>query len=162
MIDPIVAIATQGITPEKIALTLAVGSAVAVFPVPGTTTLLCILVGILLRLNQPIILLVNGIMTPVHVAVIYGCLRLGAWLFSDPSFRGLGMHNMNHMFWEEPRLFWSMFGTAFFHAVVAWVIVAPFWITLAYCIAMPTCRDIERRIHLSKLVSQDPPDQPAP
>lgn len=161
MIDPIVAIATQGITPEKIAVTLAVGSAVAVFPILGTTTLLCILVGILLRLNQPIILLVNGIMTPLHVAVIYACLRLGAWLFGDSDVH-VGLRGMNHMFWEEPRLFWTMFGTAVIHAVVAWAIVAPFWITLAYCVALPTCRDIARRIHLSKLVVPEPPDHPVP
>ena len=161
MIDPIVTIATQGITPEKIALTLAVGSAVAVFPLFGTTTLLCILVGIILRLNQPIILLVNGIMTPLHVVVIYVCLRLGAWLFGD-NVAHLSFKGMNHMFWEDPRQFFALFGTAFWHAMVAWAIVTPFWVTLAYCVAMPTCKDIARRIHLSKLVAAESPDHPVP
>ena len=71
MIDPIAAQLTQGITPEKIALTLAVGSALALFPILGTTTLLCLLAGILLRLNQPIIQMVNALCTPLHLPVIY-------------------------------------------------------------------------------------------
>ncbi|MGC4071325.1 MAG: DUF2062 domain-containing protein [Nibricoccus sp.] len=49
--DPLVAQLTQGITPEKIALTLAVGTACALFPIIGMTTLLCALAAIALRLN---------------------------------------------------------------------------------------------------------------
>jgi uncharacterized protein (DUF2062 family) len=43
--DPIVLQLTQGITPEKIALTVAIGSAIGLFPIIGTTSLLCFLIG---------------------------------------------------------------------------------------------------------------------
>jgi len=56
--DPIRGAAHQGY-PEKIALTLASQRAGAVSDT-GDHTLLCLLAGVLLRLNQPIIQMVNG------------------------------------------------------------------------------------------------------
>src|SRR5438105_748195 len=52
---PLIALLTQGHTPEKIALSVAFGIALGLFPIFGTTTLLCVLAGVLLRLNHPAI-----------------------------------------------------------------------------------------------------------
>jgi hypothetical protein len=41
VVAPIVALLTQGITPEKIALSLAFGIVLGIFPVLGSTTVLC-------------------------------------------------------------------------------------------------------------------------
>src|SRR6201999_2971791 len=84
VLDPIVAQLTQGITPEKIALTVAVGSALALFPLLGLTPLLCLLVGIALRLNQPMIQMVNFWCTPIHIPLIYATVHWGQWLFGEP------------------------------------------------------------------------------
>ena len=84
VIDPIALQMTQGITPEKIALTLAVGSALALFPIFGTTTLLCLLAGVLLRLNQPIIQLVNMLCASIHFPVIVCLFRMGHWMYGVP------------------------------------------------------------------------------
>src|SRR3546814_7024009 len=59
LIDPVVAQLRQGITPERIALTLALASIISVFPILCSTTLLCALVAAWLRLNQPLIQLAN-------------------------------------------------------------------------------------------------------
>ena len=144
VVDSVVNLVTQGITPTKVAFTIAIGSAIALFPILGTTTLLCILVGVLLRLNQPIILLLNGAMTPLHLPVIFAFLKLGSVLFGS-QYSHVGIRMMNHMFWDDPHEFWLRFGSAAFHAVVAWAIVAPFWVILVYCIALPACREIARR-----------------
>ena len=57
--DPIVQQLTQGLSPEKIALTVAVGLTIAVNPIIGTTTILCFFAAWALRLNQPIIQAIN-------------------------------------------------------------------------------------------------------
>jgi len=44
LLDPVLHQLTQGITPEKIALTFAVGSSIAMLPLLGTTTLICLIV----------------------------------------------------------------------------------------------------------------------
>jgi uncharacterized protein (DUF2062 family) len=143
VIDPIAVQLTQGITPQKVALTLAVGSALALFPILGTTTLLCLLAGILLRLNQPIIQIVNALCTPIHLPVIYFMFRFGNWLFGTPA-PHLGAL-MNHLLWSDPREFIERFGLSALHAIAAWAIIAPIWILLTYLIALPVIREALRR-----------------
>lgn len=144
MIDPIARQLTQGITPEKVALTLAVGSALALFPILGTTTLLCLVAGILLRLNQPIIQLVNALCTPIHLPVIYGFVRMGNWIFGVP-YAHVGIRMMQHMLWDDPREFLELFGRTALHAIVAWLVIAPFWMVLIYLVALPVLREALRR-----------------
>ena len=55
LVRPILRLLRQGVTPEKIALSLALGAVLGVFPVLGSTTALCTLAAITLRLNLPAI-----------------------------------------------------------------------------------------------------------
>ena len=69
--------ADAGVSPERIALTLAVGSALALLPILGTTTTLCLIAGIVLGLNQPIIQAVNALCIIVCFPLIPAFVRLG-------------------------------------------------------------------------------------
>ncbi len=163
VIDPIAVQLTQGITPEKIALTLAVGSAFALFPILGTTTILCLIVGIILRLNQPIIQIVNALCTPLHLPVIYGMVRLGNILFKVP-YSHVGIRMMNHMLWDDPKEFFEKFGLTAVHAIVAWAAIAPFWMVIVYLLALPVLREVHLRrgIVAAAPVQQPPPEHPVP
>jgi uncharacterized protein (DUF2062 family) len=143
VVSPIVHQLTQGITPEKIALTLAVGSACALFPILGTTTFLCLIVGIVLKLNQPIIQIVNGVCVPIHLPAILGCVRMGQWLFREPR-TYLHIRYMNQMFWDDPSLFFHRFGVIALHASAAWALLLPVWIPLVYFIFLPVLRELDR------------------
>jgi uncharacterized protein (DUF2062 family) len=161
--DPIVLQLTQGITPGKIALTVAVGSAIALFPIIGTTTLLCFLVGLALKLNQPIIQLINQAMWPVHVPVIFICVRLGEFLFGVPPER-FSIRFMNQMLWNEPALFFQKFGLTALHAVVGWLVIAPFYIAAIYYMALPIMRSVTRLKTevAAKTAAENPPEHPVP
>ena len=160
VIDPIAAQLTQGITPEKVSLTLAVGSALALFPILGTTTALCLAAGILLRLNQPIIQMVNALCTPFHLPVIYFMVKIGNWMFHVPN-EHLGIRMMNHMLWEDPREFFEKFGMTALHAIAAWAVVAPVWILVTYLLALPVLREVLRRKTVV-VTGTPPPDHPVP
>lgn len=156
VIDPIAAQLTQGITPEKIALTIAVGSALALFPILGTTTLLCLAAGIVLRLNQPIIQLINALCTPIHLPFIFLMVRMGNWMFHVPSAH-LGIRMMNHMLWDDPREFFEKFGITAVHAIAAWGLLAPIWAAVAYLIALPVLREALRRKVVIVQTGTEPP-----
>jgi uncharacterized protein (DUF2062 family) len=141
--DPIVAQLTQGITPEKIALTVAIGSCVALFPILGTTTLLCFLVAILLRLNQPIIQLINQALWPVHFPAIFACVKLGEVVLGATHVR-FNLKQMHQQFWNSPAAFFHEFGATALHAIVGWAIVAPVYITAVYVITLPIVRTVTR------------------
>jgi uncharacterized protein (DUF2062 family) len=161
--DPIVAQLTQGITPEKIALTVAFGCAFSLFPVLGTTTILCLLTGLALRLNQPIIQLINQALWPLHLPVIYLCMRTGARLFGAEP-RHFHIHEMRELFWNHPARFFSEFGVVAFHAIVAWAIVAPFFIAAIYYLTLPIMRSVVRlrAEAAAKALAEHPPEHPVP
>ena len=141
--DPIVAQLTQGITPEKIALTVAIGSGVALFPILGTTTLLCFLVALALRLNQPIIQLINQALWPVHIPVIFGCVKLGERILGAHHVP-ISLHHMQQLFWNHPGEFFQEFGATAGHAIVGWAVVAPFYMGAVYLITLPIMRTVTR------------------
>lgn len=167
--DPIVAQLTQGITPEKIALTIAIGSACALFPVLGTTTLLCFLAALSLRLNQPIIQLINQALWPLHVPVIVLCVRIGEAMFGVPH----QQHFVREMrlfwsepspsFWEHLRGFFYHFGPTAWHAIVAWAVMAPAYVIAVYLITCPIMRSVARiRAEAAAQRAVIPPDHPVP
>ena len=164
--DPIVNQMTQGVTPEKLALTLSVGSALALFPILGTTTILCLVVGIVLRLNQPIIQVVNLLCYPIHLPLIIVMFRFGESLFDTPhtKFSLNYLREMYDLFSDDRNLFFQRFGGTVVHGVVAWALLAPAWILAVYFIARPVLRGIQRvKIeNAAKAIAGKPPEHPVP
>jgi uncharacterized protein (DUF2062 family) len=162
-VDPIVAQLTQGLTPEKIALTVAIGSAIAMFPLLGTTTLLCLIVGIFMRLNQPIIQAVNYACTPIHIPFIFYSFRWGARLFGETHSRLEG-REMRRLLIEHPLDFVQRYSVSAFHAVVVWAILVPFWALAIYSIALPILKGVDRvrREAAAKLAAEKAKDHPVP
>lgn len=154
--DPLVAQLTQGITPHKLALTLAVGSALALFPLLGTTTALCFVAAATLRLNQPIIQLLNQALWPVHLPAIYFCIRFGELLFGIDHPPG-NLHHMSVLLWTKPGQFFHDFGALTLHTVAAWALLAPAFIVVVYFSSLPLMRGIAR----AKARSASPPGQPS-
>jgi uncharacterized protein (DUF2062 family) len=143
VIDPVVAQLTQGITPEKIALTVSIGSTLAMFPIFGTTTLLCLLVGIFLRLNQPIIQAVNYLCTPVHITFFWYSLRWGERLFGVAHSK-LEFRVMARLLRDDPLRFMHDFWVTVVHACVVWAVLAPFWAVAVYYTLLPILREANR------------------
>ncbi len=71
----------QGTTPHQLAVTCALGVVVGIFPILGTTTLLCLGIAILLRLNIVILQLVNYLVTALQVLLILPFIQAGIYIF---------------------------------------------------------------------------------
>jgi uncharacterized protein (DUF2062 family) len=133
----------QGVTPEKMALGLALGVALGVFPVLGTTTALCALVAFLWRLNLPAIQMVNYFVYPVQIALLIPFFRAGEKLFGAPRLplsvtQVLAMAHAN--FWGATRFLW----TTIWHAALVWCLIAPAFIALLYVTLTPILRRVAR------------------
>ncbi len=161
--DPIVNQLTQGVTAEKMALTLAIGSALAMFPILGSTTLLCFIAAILLKLNQPIIQVLNYLCTPIHIPLIYVQFRLGEAVFGAQHVN-FSMKYMSWLLWNDPAEFFGRFGAGAFHAMVVWMILAPLWVTVVYFGAMPLLRGIVKvkAENAAKVIASKPSEHPVP
>ena len=67
----------QGLSPVKLSLVIALGITLSIFPVLGTTTLICTLVSILFNLNLPAMQLANYAAFPLQVILFFPFLKLG-------------------------------------------------------------------------------------
>ena len=67
----------QGLSPFKLTLVIALGITLSVFPILGTTTVICTLVALLFHLNLPAIQLANYAAFPLQVILFFPFLKLG-------------------------------------------------------------------------------------
>jgi len=72
----------QGLSPVKLSLVIALGMTLSVFPLLGTTTLICTFVSILFNLNLPVIQLANYVAFPLQVILFFPFLKLGKTIFN--------------------------------------------------------------------------------
>ncbi|MGA8042088.1 MAG: DUF2062 domain-containing protein [Terracidiphilus sp.] len=79
----------QGMSPQRLALTLALGFAIGCLPVIGIPTALCLLVALVLRLNLPAIQAANYAAMPLQLALILPFVRLGGRIFAPVPSPGL-------------------------------------------------------------------------
>jgi uncharacterized protein (DUF2062 family) len=145
LLDPITTLLVQGITPEKIALSLALGAVLAVFPVLGSTTLLCAAAAVLLRLNLPAIQLVNWLMYPMQLALVVPFMRAGAHLFrtSPLPFSVVQMLTMfQHDWLNTLKLLW----VSALQAITVWMLCAPIVAALLYCTLRPVLSRVARTV----------------
>jgi uncharacterized protein (DUF2062 family) len=136
VVDVVLAQLRQGITPQKIALTVAIGGTVGLFPILGSTTLLCFLAGIVLKLNQPIIQAINYLMYPLQIAGIYFFIRIGEWLTRTPPLQ-FSIAGLLQQFRDAPLQFFQDFGMTALRGVLAWVLIAPFAAAALYFGLLP-------------------------
>ncbi len=145
LVEPFLDLLRQGITPEKVALTIALGLVLGVTPVIGSTTLLCTLAAIALRLNLPAIQLINGVVYPLQLVLIIPFLRAGAWLFGDHRLPAITVSRLFAMIrgdlWHAILTLW----TATVHALVAWLAVSALCATAIYGLLVPLFKRVWRR-----------------
>jgi uncharacterized protein (DUF2062 family) len=111
----------QGISPPRLALTLALGFAIGCFPVVGIPTAACAVLALALRLNLPAIQAANYAVMPLQVVLIVPFVRLGGWLLPFGSRQNLTAGALLH---ASPLNLLSQLGGLAGEAVLAWMLIA--------------------------------------
>ena len=116
----------QGVSPRRLALTLALGFAIGCIPVLGLPTVLCAALAFGLKLNLAAIQAANYAAMPFQLALILPFVRLGERIFRSAAHPAL----------QAPVLHLSASGTVLHldsllhlgsltgHALVAWLLLA--------------------------------------
>ena len=130
VLDSVVALLRQGTSPEEIARATAMAVVLALFPVLGSTTLLCAGAAAWFRLNLPLMQLVNFLLYPVQLALVIPFMSVGTRLFGLPVLPGLTQ--MVKLVATDPlgaiRVFWP----ATLSAIGTWLVLSPIVAVLIY------------------------------
>lgn len=137
--QPVVEQLTQGLSPDAVALTIAVGLTIAVIPVVGTTTVLCTASAIVLRLNQPLIQAINYLSFPLQLAFIVPYVRLGRALFGGPEVR-LSAEGLAAFVSARPAEAAAALWRVTLQAFGAWLLTAPVILAVVYFAIRPVLR----------------------
>ena len=126
----------EGMSVDKIALCLATGAALGVFPVLGITTLLCTIAALVFRLNLPAIQMVNYMVYPIQIALLAPFYSVGSWLFNQERWLAPGVNLITLIkndFWGSMAKLWDVT----LYAIITWTVICPFLIIVLYLIFKP-------------------------
>ena len=145
IVNPILDLLRQGVTPEKLALSIALGLTLGVTPVLGSTSVLCFLAAILLRLNLPSIQSVNYLVYPLQLALLVPFIRIGEWIFAAPP-AGITLGEIVGLIradaWNAIATLW----TATMHALVAWLVLGSLASLVIYALLTPLLRRLSQAV----------------
>lgn len=142
--EPLLALLKTGLSPQGLAWSVAAGLALGVFPMLGTTTLLCAAAAFAFRLNQPAMQLVNYLAYPLQLVLLIPFIRMGERLFgieSMPLSLPAMLQALKADTFGTITLFWSRI----WHACVVWALVAIPLATLLAFILRPVFKAAIRR-----------------
>ena len=123
----------QGISPEKMALALAIGITIGIVPLLGITTLLCTLIAFWLRLNMAFLQLVNYMVYPMQLLLYIPFLRIGAGFFSKEKFN-YSLEDITNMLTNDPMGTIGKFFVVNLCGLLLWLIIAPVVFGVSYFI----------------------------
>jgi uncharacterized protein (DUF2062 family) len=136
LFEPLLAFLTQGVSPQRLALCVAIGVVIGNIPILGVSTILCTLIALIFRLNLPAIQLVQAAMAPTQLLLIIPFVRLGEWLVRAPpqpvSIKAT-FALLAQGVWHTVEVLWD----AILHASLAWALMAPLCIYLLYRLLTP-------------------------
>ena len=145
LLAPIRALLTQGLSPRLLALSLAVGLVVGIFPVLGTTTVLCTLVAAALRLNLIAVQTVHFLMTPVQLLLIIPFVRVGERVLGQapqPLSISEGLSLIAQGAVNAIAVLWD----AILHAMLGWLLLGPILLAVAYGVLVQVLKSTQHRL----------------
>lgn len=143
--DPILLLQKQGLTPEKLALSLALGATLGLFPLLGATTVLCLAAGLALRLSHPALQLANYAVYPLQLPLLLAFVRLGERLVGAAPMP-LSVARLLASFRDDPALFIARFGWTGLHGILGWLTLAPLVAGALYLGLVPLLRYAATRL----------------
>jgi len=144
-ITPLMKFLKQGMSSERLALTVAVGAMIGISPFYGLTTIICVLIALLLRLNQSAIQVANYMVWPLQIALLIPNIRIGETLFHVEHIP-LHPKEIEILFKEDWILGISTFGKSILIGSGFWLLYAiPIGILL-YILLVPIFKSVANKI----------------
>jgi hypothetical protein len=134
--EPLLTLLKQGMSPNRLALCVALGIVIGNIPILGVSTLICAAIALIFRLNLPAIQIVQAAMAPSQLLLIIPFVRLGEWIMRAPaqpvSIKS-GLALLAQGVGHAVVTLWN----AILHAGLAWILVAPLAVFVFYKVLTP-------------------------
>lgn len=144
VLGPLAGLLRQGLAPEQLALTVALGVAVGLIPFLGAISVVAALVALRLRLNMAALQLVSHLMTPLQLLLLVPLLRQGARLLGNAQEQNLSLSQMHQLLAHDWRAALHLLWRAELGAVVLWLLASAPLVAVLYFVLRPLFRRVAR------------------
>lgn len=158
LVQPVLNLLWQGMTPRKLAATVAVGTLVGVIPAIGVTTLLGTLLAARFRLNIAATVLVSYLVQPLQLLLAIPFIRLGISMFGLGELR-LSLSEMQAMFKADWLEALNKLWQANLAGVAAWALLAFPIGLLLYFVLVPLLKRVLPKPKLANVTVAELPSE---
>lgn len=145
LLDPLWALLRQGLSPQELALCVALGAGIGLFPVLGISTPVLTLLALWLRLNLAAIQLISWGIGPLQLLLALPFMRLGEWVVGatpQPLTLAASMDILSQGVVHAVITLWD----AMIHASIGWILVGPLGIYVLYRVLLPIFSNAAQRL----------------
>jgi uncharacterized protein (DUF2062 family) len=142
---PILALLRMGASPEKLAWSLAAGLLIGINPILGSTTVLCLALAFVFRLNVAASQLGNHIVYPFELILIIPFIHVASRVFHTAPMP-LSATELLHAAREHPLALSRQLWLWEWHAFLLWVVIAAVAIPLVALVLTPFLRKLLARV----------------
>ena len=147
---PVLALLRLGASPERLAWSLALGVVIGINPVLGSTTLVCLALAYLLRLNIAASQLANHLVYPLELILLLPFLRLGALVFRSGSLP-LSPSELLRQARTRPMALSRELWAWEIHALLIWLLLAAVVAPIVALALTPILRRLQERVEQHRL-----------
>lgn len=145
-IKPLLGFLKQGVTPEKLSITVAFGAVWGTFPVLGTNTIICIVTAYIFRLNHAAIQLVNYGMYPIQLAMLIPFVKTGIWITGQESLK-YSIDEIGEIMSGDFLIALQTLGDVIIAGMIGWFLFAvPLFVSLKLLL-LPVFRKMTKTAH---------------
>jgi uncharacterized protein (DUF2062 family) len=146
---PVFALLRMGASPRKLAWSIAIGVVIGINPLLGSTTILCLAVAFMFRLNIAASQLGNHIVYPLELLLVIPFIHLGTRVFRTAALP-LSPQSMMAAARSEPLTLIRQIWLWEWHALVIWAAVAIILAPLIAISLMPLLGKLQARVELHR------------
>jgi hypothetical protein len=160
---PILALLRMGASPEKLAWSIAAGLLIGINPLLGSTTILCLALAFVFRLNIAASQIGNHIVYPLEIILIIPFIHVASRIFHTAPMP-LSANELIHAAREHPLALSRQLWLWEWHAFLLWVAIAAITIPLVALALTPILRKLLARVerHQYPILSIEPQADPKP
>lgn len=122
VLRPLLRLLRGGVTPRRLAWSLALGMAIGINPSVGLTTVVVILLAWIFGLNQVASQIGTHVVAPLHVLLLIPFIQAGVYLFRTRRLP-LTRHQLEHLSHHPLRMLRDIWQWEW-HALVVWAVIA--------------------------------------
>lgn len=153
VVAPLLDLLRVGATPRRLAWSLALGCVIGVNPLLGSTTLICLFLAWVFRLNLIASQIANHLMYPLEIALFFFFIRVGDTVFHTghiPLERKALIEAVSHHPLETTRMLW----TWEWHALLVWAVFAAIVAPIIAAALRPALNGLLRTLHEQPVIEK--------